>query len=192
MARLRVILAVVTVTVFASIAGTPAGGAFAATGLHAPQAADPGRVTAWPENETTTDAATATDTPTANVTIHDQAVSVNASNASVLVASVTLPDGGFVSIQDAIGATLGHTGYLEPGTYENVTVTVNESLEPGQLVVAVVLRDSARGTVTSNREYDVAETGSEEDNPYFVNGTLVADTARVTATANGSATTTTE
>jgi hypothetical protein len=122
---------------------------------------------------------------TANVTIRNQTVRVDADgNTTVVVASVTLPEGGFISVRDGIGATLGHTDYLEPGVHENVTVTVDERLEPGQFLSAVALRDSARGTVESNQEYDVVETGSEEDNPYWSGGERVDDAAYVTGVTN--------
>lgn len=110
-----------------------------------------------------------------------------AGNRTVVVRSATLPEGGFVSVTDEIGAELGHTSYLPPGRHENVTVTVSPALEAGQLVVAVARRDTARGTVDHNHEYEVVETGSEEDYPYFENGSLVADTASVVP-ANGTTT----
>lgn len=124
---------------------------------------------------TSTTAPTATPARVASVTLENQ----SAGGRTVVVRSVTLPDGGFVSVNDWYGAVLGHTGYLPPGRHENVAVTVSAPLEPGQALVAVALRDTARGTAERNCTYDVAETGSEEDNPYFANGSLVADTAVV-------------
>lgn len=153
-----------------SLAGGPVG--MAAVGITPSQSA-----AGWVvESEVTpTTAPSTTPSRAASVTLENQSAGVR----TVVVRSVTLPDGGFVSVNDWYGAVLGHTGYLPSGRHENVAVTVSAPLESGQPLVAVALRDTARGTAEHNCTYDVAETGSEEDNPYFANGSLVADTAVV-------------
>ena len=73
------------------------------------------------------------DAENASVTFEDQSVE----NGTVTVANVTVPEGGYVaihndSLQDgqAVGSVVGVSEYLEPGTHENVTVTLYEDV-PG-------------------------------------------------------------
>jgi hypothetical protein len=69
----------------------------------------------------------------ASVTFEDQTVE----NGTVTVANVTVPEGGYVTIHndslqdgDAIGSVIGVSEYLEPGTHEDVSVTLYEDV-PG-------------------------------------------------------------
>jgi hypothetical protein len=77
-------------------------------------------------------AAEPTSTPTgdaASMTAEDQV----SDGATVVIASVTLPNGGFVAIHSddngAPGPVIGVSGLLDPGTTEDVEVTLDTSLE---------------------------------------------------------------
>jgi flagellar protein FlaJ len=58
--------------------------------------------------------------------------------------SVSMSDGGFVVVQgDSINSTvIGRTGYLEPGTHRNVTVSLDETLREGEEVLVVTHLDT--------------------------------------------------
>lgn len=106
---------------------------------------------------------------------------------SVVVDDVTLPEGGYVVIHEATdggpGAVLGHSQYLEPGTYKEVDVTLDSSLSKSQDLVAMAHRET-----NANGEYDFPNA----DGPYVKDGSAVTDRAMVTlATAETTTTTTT-
>ncbi len=122
---------------------------------------------------------------TANVIFTNQ--TTNGTN--ITIASVTLPDGGYVGIHrsgyngsNATESMVDATGYLEPGTYENVTVELgtgvrapNGSVLNSGRVSAVVYADT-----DSDREFQYVPSGGIEDQPYLTNGTPVAASAFVT------------
>ena len=123
---------------------------------------------------------------------------------TVTVESVTLPDGGYVGVHrgpyDASNATssaIGATGYLDPGSYENVTVTVGaipgvNATESNRTVrlSAVAYRDT-----DDDRRFQYVSSERAEDEPY-VDGGQVSASAVVTVEApddepsTGNATTT--
>lgn len=111
----------------------------------------------------------------ASVTVQNQTT-----NGSVVtVESVTLPEGGFVEITNENGFAVGHTEYLDAGSYQEVTVTLDRQLSANQSVTAFVLRDA-----NGNQEYDGTGPGNETDAPYTTAaGEAVTDEAQVQVTA---------
>lgn len=122
------------------------------------------------------------DGPGASVTFEDQ----TSDGASVVVASVALPSGGFVVVRAPSGSIVGVSDYLEPGEHEDVNVTLEDPLAGDSELVAVAHRDT-----NSNREFDL-RTNPLVDVAY---GTFeeqrVADAAQVNVEAETPATTAT-
>jgi major cell surface glycoprotein (TIGR04216 family) len=115
--------------------------------------------------------------PTASVTFNDQALS---SAGTVTVASVTMSEGGFVTIhddtvsEDPVGSVVGTSDYLEPGTTQNVEVGVEAT--PGQHF-AMPHRDT-----NGNEAYDFVSSNGAEDAPYTTAaGDIVLDGAQISA-----------
>ena len=115
--------------------------------------------------------------PTASVTFEDQALS---SDSTVTVASVTVSEGGFVTIhddtvgEDPVGSVVGTSDYLEPGTSRNVEVSVEAT--PGQHF-AMPHRDT-----NGNEAYDFVSSNGAEDAPYTTAaGEIVLDGAQISA-----------
>ncbi|RQG91612.1 hypothetical protein EA462_06585 [Natrarchaeobius halalkaliphilus] len=126
-----------------------------------------------------------TDEPVpANVTFEDQATD----GQTVVVDEVTMASGGFVVVHDSsllvgdvFGSILGASDYLEPGTHENVEVTLEQPLEEDETLIAMAHRDT-----NDNQELDFVESDGQEDVPYEVAGEPVTDDAIVTLEqANG-------
>lgn len=126
----------------------------------------------------------ATQNETANVTFSNQ----TSNDTAVVVQQVVVPKGGFVAVHtvnesvvgenvtslqtvnnSTIGEELGNSTFLEPGTHENVTVRLNQSLNDSQVLIVDVHQDS-----NGNQQLD------ETDALYIVDGELVADSAFVT------------
>ncbi|MFB6105925.1 MAG: CARDB domain-containing protein [Halobacteriaceae archaeon] len=95
--------------------------------------------------------------------------------ASVVVDSVYLPDGGFLAVRNASGATLGASAYLSVGTHENVTVPVSPPLTETQTLTAVAHRDS-----NDNQTFDYLTSAGSADGPYTAGGDPVTADAVVT------------
>jgi hypothetical protein len=102
----------------------------------------------------------------------------------VTVASVNLPEGGYVAIHDQtlvsegdpIGSTIGATGYLEPGSHEEVTVELLEPIEEDQELIAMPHMDT-----NGNETLDFLSTEGSEDGPYVNEESQpVTDSAQVT------------
>ncbi|WP_231185715.1 hypothetical protein [Haladaptatus sp. DYF46] len=111
---------------------------------------------------------------------------------TVTVDSATLSEGGFVTIHDSslldgnvVGSVVGTSEYLEPGTHENVSVTLNEPLTESQTLIAMPHLDT-----NDNQVYDFVTSGGSADLPYVVDNNIVADSAYVTVESGGGATTT--
>ena len=98
---------------------------------------------------------------------------------TVTVDSVTLQDGGFVTVHDATlleGATFdsirGTSMYLGPGTHENVTVTLDDPLSENTTLVPMAHRDT-----DGDEAYTFEQSGGSADGPYatsFAPGAVVA------------------
>jgi hypothetical protein len=110
---------------------------------------------------------------------------------TVTVDSVTIPEPGYVAIHDSsllednvVGSVIGVSGYLEPGTYENVTVTLfdvpggefNETALTGDGVL-IAMPHQETG---DNQTYDFVRTDGAEDGPFTIDGQAVVDEAIVT------------
>lgn len=86
---------------------------------------------------------------------------------------------------ESLGDRLGNSTLLEPGTHENVTVTLDQPLEESQVLVAVLYNNT-----NSNEQFD-----PEVDTPMEVDefpGTLVADIGLVNVSATADETTAAE
>jgi PGF-CTERM protein len=100
---------------------------------------------------------------------------------TVVVDSVTLSDGGFVTVHDATvteGAVFdsvrGTSAYLAPGTHEDVRVTLDDPVEQNTTLVPMAHRDT-----DGDEAYTFVETEGSADGPYVAGGAVV-DTATVT------------
>ena len=122
----------------------------------------------------------------ATVTFDDQ----ETTGTSVTVASVYVPEDGFVAIHDSslldgevLDSVIGVSHYLESGSYEDVEVSLFEvdgaefetdTLEEDQTLIAMPHEDT-----DGDEEYDFVESGGEDDGPYTADGEAVVDDAHV-------------
>ncbi|WP_323677128.1 PGF-CTERM sorting domain-containing protein [Halorubellus sp. PRR65] len=109
---------------------------------------------------------------------------------TVTVDRVTLDEGGFVTIHDStlgdgdvLGSVRGTSEYLEAGTHENVTVTLDEPLGEDDTLFAMAHRDT-----NGDRAYTFVSSNGEVDGPYTMDGDIVMTSANVTVSATVSAT----
>jgi PGF-CTERM protein len=118
--------------------------------------------------------------PSANVSISNQ----SGNGQTVMVDSVTMSEGGFVTIHDstlvsdgdAIGSVRGTSEYLENGTTENVTVSLDAPLNESGTVIAMPHLDT-----NGNEVYDFVTSEGAEDSPYTTAaGEIVTDSANYT------------
>jgi PGF-CTERM protein len=128
----------------------------------------------------------ATTLVTASVTASDQSTD----GATVTVDSVTLADGGFVTIHDAsvtegavFDSVRGTSAYLAPGTHENVTVTLADELDADATLVPMAHRDT-----DGDQTYTFVESEGSEDGPYTAGGEPVVTTAAADAPESASLT----
>ena len=100
---------------------------------------------------------------------------------SVVVASTSLPEGGFVTVHDssvgddAVGSVVGVSDYLESGESEGVTVELDETVEEDQTLIAMPHLDT-----NGNEGYDFVSSEGGDDGPYTADGGAVVDPAQVT------------
>ncbi|PSQ42830.1 PGF-CTERM sorting domain-containing protein [Halobacteriales archaeon QS_9_68_42] len=104
---------------------------------------------------------------------------------SVTVDSVTLHDGGFVTLHDStlldgevVGSVRGTSDYLGPGTHSGVEVEIDEVPGGEDTFVAMPHLDT-----NGNQEYDFVSEEGAADGPYTVNGAPHVVPAMVTAEA---------
>lgn len=109
---------------------------------------------------------------TASVTFSPQ----ESTGETITVESVTLADGGFVTIHDAtlldgeaLGSVRGTSEYLPAGTHTNVTVTLDEPLSENATVIAMPHRDT-----DGDQTYDFVTSEGATDVPYVAGGAVVA------------------
>ena len=109
---------------------------------------------------------------------------------TVTVDQVTLDEGGFVTIHDStlgdgdvLGSVRGTSEYLEAGTHENVTVTLDEPLTNDSTLFAMAHQDT-----NDDRAYTFVSSNGEVDGPYTMDGDIVMASANVTVSATVSAT----
>lgn len=113
---------------------------------------------------------------------------------TVTVDSVTLHDGGFVTVHDATvteGAVFesvrGTSAYLDAGTHENVEISLDAPLDESGTVVPMAHMDT-----NGNEAYDFVTGEGENDGPYVAAGGAVIATANYTVEGTMSETTTDE
>jgi len=122
----------------------------------------------------------------ASVTFEDQ----SSDGMEVTVASVTLPEDGYVAIHneslfegEVVGSVVGVSEYLEAGTHENVTVTLYEvpgaDFDQSKLTEEQNLTAMPHEESSDNETYDFVETGGEADGAYLADGEPVIENATV-------------
>ena len=118
----------------------------------------------------------------ASVTIEDQP----SDGQTVIVDSVTLPEGGFVVIHDAesleegevVDSVIGVSTYLEAGTHEDVPVTMGQELDTAEVDVVAMAHMDTNG----NEVYDFVTSEGELDGAYTSGGAAATETPGVTET----------
>lgn len=105
---------------------------------------------------------------------------------SIRVESATLPDGGFVSVQNPMAVheptpanraedgtmptslesflertVLGHTEYLDPGTHENFEIELDQAIEGGSGFYWVMVHGDS-----GDETFNFVESGASEDDAY--------------------------
>jgi len=130
--------------------------------------------------ETSTDAELAQQSDAASVTFENQTTGGD----EVVVDSVTLPEGGYVTIHgpsladgDTLGSVAGTSQYLEPGTHDNVTVTLTDPVSEGSYTAM------AHRETDGDRTYEFVASNASVDGPYTADGGAVVDSATVTPSA---------
>ncbi|WP_255195694.1 DUF7282 domain-containing protein [Halorarius litoreus] len=107
---------------------------------------------------------------------------------TVTVQSVTVPNGGFVTIHDAtvteggnqvFSSVRGSSAYLSAGTHENVTVTLSQPVSEDATLIAMPHKDT-----DGDHTYSFVSSGGSADGPYTSDGTIVVDSASVTVSAS--------
>jgi PGF-CTERM protein len=119
----------------------------------------------------------------ATVSISDQTTD----GTSVTVDSVSVPEGGFVTIHDGslndgevLGSVRGTSDYLESGDHEDVEVSLDEPYEEDGTIIAMPHFDT-----NGNEEYDFVDSEGDEDGPYTDGGNPVLDDAQLTVDSGG-------
>ena len=110
-----------------------------------------------------------TDAATASVSISDQ----ESDGSEVVVDSAQLSAGGFIAVHagNASGDVVGSSEYLEAGSHEDITITLDEPMDEDFTAVAMPHLDT-----NGNEAYDFPGA----DGPYTANGSAVTDSANVT------------
>lgn len=124
-------------------------------------------------------------TPAASIRFPDQ----HTDGVDVTIQSVTVPQGGFVVVHnqsylrggDPTETSVGYSQYLSAGTHRNVSITLLESVQRDQQLVAIPARDT-----DGNQSYDYIRTDGFQDVGYTDGGEVVTDTASVTVTGAAS------
>jgi len=131
----------------------------------------------------------------ASVTFDDQTAE---DRQTVTVASVSLPEDGYVAIHDSTllddppqvtGSVVGMSEYLEAGDYTDLDVTLfdvsgadfpaDTSLTGAPLLIAMPHQETSGNQETSsNQEYNFPTSGGNADGPYFdMNGNPVVSSS---------------
>jgi len=131
---------------------------------------------------------------TVQVTAHVVADTEASDGETIVVEEVTLHDGGFVTVHDStllngdvFESVRGTSDYLEPGTHENVEITLDEPLEDDDTVYAMAHRDT-----NNNRAYDFVTEDGANDTPYIAGDGAVMGATEVTVETNTETETATE
>ncbi|NEU58137.1 hypothetical protein [Halorussus sp. MSC15.2] len=92
----------------------------------------------------------------ASVTFEDQ----RSNGSAVTVAEVNLSAGGYVVVFAQNGTVLGNTTYLEPGTHENLTVSLEMPIGRSQVLIATPHLDT-----NENQTFDFNATQAQAVGP---------------------------
>ena len=112
---------------------------------------------------------------------------------TITIDSVTAPEGGFVaihnlSLQDGntLGSVIGVSEYVEPGTTEDVEVTLFEGVEGTEFSQSELRNNSNIPLIAmphedtdDDEEYDFVESNGSDDGPYTADGGALVDQAVV-------------
>lgn len=113
---------------------------------------------------------------TANVMFKNQ----TSNGTGVLVNSTVLPDGGFlVAYNQTMASPMGNSSFLESGTQENVSVTLNQTLTENTTLIVAAFNDT-----NGNQQFDLGT-----DEVYLAQGQPVVAAATVNVTETGNVTT---
>lgn len=114
----------------------------------------------------------------ATVDLEDQ----TSDGTTVIVASTTMTDGGFITIHDAslqdgdaLGSVVGWSAYLGPGPHTDVEVQV-EGIGTGELTLIAMPHFDSNG----NETFDFVTSEGDHDGPYTDADGAVTDNATVT------------
>ena len=126
------------------------------------------------------------DRPTASVSFVDQ----ETVGDTVVVDKVEMSAGGFVTIHDStlldgevIPSVVGVSGFLEPGTHDDIEVQFDSLLTENDTLIAMPHRDT-----TGSEEYEFVETDGEEDGAYLDDdGEAVTDPGEVSVVGDAAA-----
>ncbi len=117
---------------------------------------------------------------TATVTLNNQ--TANGQADSVNVASATLSQGGFVTIHDGtlldgdvFDSVRGTSDYLEAGSHENISVSLDDPYTESGTIIAMPHKDS-----NDNEAYDFVSSEGSADGPYTSGGEAVVAPASLT------------
>ncbi|MEF8872457.1 MAG: hypothetical protein V5A41_12585, partial [Haloarculaceae archaeon] len=128
----------------------------------------------------------------ASVTFEDQ----TSDGMVINLANFTLPDGGYITIHndslldgDAVGSVVGTSVFIDPGTYEDVNITLFDvpgaNFSQTQLTESQTLIAMAHQETNNNVIYDFVATNGTADVPYTSNGSAVTDAANITVNETG-------
>ncbi len=116
----------------------------------------------------------------ATVTLNDQ--TANGQASSVDVASATLSQGGFVTIHDGslldgdvFDSVRGTSDYLEAGSHEDISVSLDDPYTESGSIIAMPHTDS-----NDNEAYDFVSSEGGADGPYTSGGDAVVAPASLT------------
>jgi PGF-CTERM protein len=130
----------------------------------------------------TADGEAVVDTAKLTVPASVSATDQRTSGETITVESVTLHDGGFVTVHDstlADGAVFdsvrGTSAYLGPGTHEDVEIALDDPLTSDDDVFAMAHRDT-----NDDGAYDFLESDGATDGPYVAAGGPIMSAASVT------------
>ena len=116
-----------------------------------------------------------TDDVTASISVSDQSIQ----NASLVVDSATLSEGGFLAVYQSNsdsgpGEFLGVSDFLGSGTSTDVAVPLEQPPIDNESVTVVAHMDT-----NDNEAFDYVTSGEMDDTPYLVDGEPVSATATV-------------
>ena len=118
---------------------------------------------------------------------------VTTDGETVTVDSVTAPEGGFVaihnlSLQDGntLGSVIGVSEYVEPGTTEDVEVSLFEGVDGTEFTQSELRNNTSIPLIAmphldtdGDEEYDFVQNNGSSDGPYTANGGALVDQAVV-------------